>query len=515
MERNPNFTKEKADFIFNRIQSYYNKNAYVQTLYEINNNRELLGSVLNMGGQLKLNKIFSQSLVNVLLDYFEVDGDLNNFSKLFIENKTFIELHTDKQTFELLSQYNIQRESNPNFKSKEIYLNKNIEADNSEYEDDNIQISIRQISKTKKSKDIEEDFLNSIEKPSFHISLDDSQDSNGEVVLKSNVDKKAIHDDFFDSIRPPKVSSQKLNSSYQQISFDEIFGTNSSEEKNAITKERDVDNSIDSLRKQIFEIDSRIDPSISNPNVVEKKEFFENGYKTTQTIHKSGGKITELTIDNDVKYSDDNLKQNKKSKHRPKQKNISNNNQQHQSSNLRKENVQKAKNKRETKRNSNKNSLDIQKVAFIILLLVFLLISWKFIGALKSSSNSASNEVTTESTQKENQANQNVNDDSSETNQTQPAEEVKPKYILPSDEREITEEDMAKLTKAEMRLAINELFARHGWHFGQRGSVYEYFSKQEWYKPDLNMQSSVGAENKFSPLERKNLNILLTKFKQL
>lgn len=86
-------------------------------------------------------------------------------------------------------------------------------------------------------------------------------------------------------------------------------------------------------------------------------------------------------------------------------------------------------------------------------------------------------------------------------------------YLLPSDTKLLTKEDMATFDRNNLNLAINEMFARYGYDFGKSGKYYEYFKTKTWYQIDPNIKNSVQAENKFSEIEHKNLNFLL-KYKQ-
>lgn len=87
--------------------------------------------------------------------------------------------------------------------------------------------------------------------------------------------------------------------------------------------------------------------------------------------------------------------------------------------------------------------------------------------------------------------------------------EVKDEYFLPSDTKILTKENIQHLSKKEVKLAINELFARKGYDFGGSGQYYDYFSQKSWYQPDPSIKSPVEAEAKFSDIERKNLQLLV------
>lgn len=58
-------------------------------------------------------------------------------------------------------------------------------------------------------------------------------------------------------------------------------------------------------------------------------------------------------------------------------------------------------------------------------------------------------------------------------------------YILPdSDTRKLTRADLQGLSKEELRLARNEIFARHGMIFGV-ADLDAYFGEKSWYKPTV------------------------------
>ncbi len=562
MERNPNFTKEKADFVFNKIQKYFEQNAYRLALSEIISNRELLGSVLNIGSQLKLNKIFSQSVVNLMLDAFEVDGDLSRFNELFSQNQTVLELHTEQKTFELLNKYYNEKDSNPNFKSKtQHYDNKSVPPDDSIFpEEGAVQISIKSSSaKLPEAIDIERDFLDSIESPSFHHSplSEDEMKDDGEII-KSNIDTKAIHADFFDSIRPPNMSSSSIlpSDDYEQIAFDDKLLEPTQKEK--ITKEKSQvdafepisiektilgkkeDDTVQALRAKIQSIEAKASgkteeppqPSYTESIVKERREIVENGEVRTETINKSGGKVTEITLDNyefseyhAETESNEDKKSNKKSKKKKKQpadvEEIKKEIESLKAEKPRKKQPAKAQKQKKSQeqrpRRKRKRELNYPFIALIAV--VALLLLFGGYKAVSYFSNKAPN------TQSQKQPSENKPSDKDKDKQnpgsqagnqtTTPPAENKPKYILPTDEREITDADFEGMTKAQVRLALNEMFARHGWNFGKNGELYDYFSKQSWYKPDMSMTSTAAAEKKFNEFEKKNLHILKEKFNSM
>lgn len=77
-------------------------------------------------------------------------------------------------------------------------------------------------------------------------------------------------------------------------------------------------------------------------------------------------------------------------------------------------------------------------------------------------------------------------------------------YLLQeSDQKLIERKDLKGLSKEELRIARNEIYARHGFVFG-KGDLQEYFQNQSWYQPDENY-SDAGL----SELEHKNVHTIL------
>lgn len=78
-------------------------------------------------------------------------------------------------------------------------------------------------------------------------------------------------------------------------------------------------------------------------------------------------------------------------------------------------------------------------------------------------------------------------------------------YILPySDKKPITKNDLKNLSKKQLQLARNEIFARHGYVFGE--PFKSYFKSKSWYKED---SSFTGEPKQLSPLERHNIKTIL------
>ena len=61
-------------------------------------------------------------------------------------------------------------------------------------------------------------------------------------------------------------------------------------------------------------------------------------------------------------------------------------------------------------------------------------------------------------------------------------------YILPkSDKEKLTRADLEGLTKEQLRLARNEIYARHGMIFGV-DDLDKYFATKSWYKPTISFK---------------------------
>ncbi|MEH7304535.1 YARHG domain-containing protein [Neobacillus drentensis] len=69
-------------------------------------------------------------------------------------------------------------------------------------------------------------------------------------------------------------------------------------------------------------------------------------------------------------------------------------------------------------------------------------------------------------------------------------------HILPaSDKRVMSVEDIANLTKGQLRLARNEIYARHGYIFKSQ-DLQTYFSSKSWYHPDHSFDGSLNEVEK-------------------
>jgi uncharacterized membrane protein YvbJ len=82
-------------------------------------------------------------------------------------------------------------------------------------------------------------------------------------------------------------------------------------------------------------------------------------------------------------------------------------------------------------------------------------------------------------------------------------------YILPdSDKKFLSEGDIASLTKEELRLARNEIYARHGYVF-KSADLQKYFSSKPWY------HANPAYHNSLSKIEIKNSELLSARESQM
>ena len=81
-------------------------------------------------------------------------------------------------------------------------------------------------------------------------------------------------------------------------------------------------------------------------------------------------------------------------------------------------------------------------------------------------------------------------------------------YIFPeSNTRLLTADEVSSKTKAELRLARNEIFARHGAVFGV-DDLDEYFGAKSWYTPTISI-SDFYDQVEMSMIEEQNINLIL------
>lgn len=76
-------------------------------------------------------------------------------------------------------------------------------------------------------------------------------------------------------------------------------------------------------------------------------------------------------------------------------------------------------------------------------------------------------------------------------------------YILAdSSDKSISKSDIKSLSNYDLRIAINEIYARHGYTF-QAADLNDYFNNKDWYEPDSSLTDM--NDVKISKIEKKNL----------
>jgi hypothetical protein len=85
--------------------------------------------------------------------------------------------------------------------------------------------------------------------------------------------------------------------------------------------------------------------------------------------------------------------------------------------------------------------------------------------------------------------------------------DVSQDYILPdSDSKYYTKSELSSLSKSDLRIARNEIYARNGYIFKDE-TLKSYFQGKSWYKGTTNDQKAV--ESKFNKYEKKNRDIIV------
>lgn len=79
-------------------------------------------------------------------------------------------------------------------------------------------------------------------------------------------------------------------------------------------------------------------------------------------------------------------------------------------------------------------------------------------------------------------------------------------YLLPTDTRVIAESELYGMTREEVALARNEIYARHG-HIFTTPEYAEYFESKSWYTPDPNFDSLDASQ--LSEIELENIDVIV------
>lgn len=460
MDRNPLYTKERATFHFQKIEKYYKQEAYEQALEEIESNRDLLGAALNMGQQVTLTKILTNSLVNTLYDVFQVDGNIARFDKLYLAYKTQLELHAAPKSYNDFTKFFQEKDKSIEFKNKTHRLGKFIPPDESIYIDPIKEepVIVRVESKDQKAIDIEADFLASIGQPLFA-----PQDA----ILEINKERKD-KEDYLPSENKPKGNRELIPEANNIESLFEVK-TNSTQKSPVVTEF-----TVESIN--IVQEKNPIKPSTKPP------------VKESQTLEKS--RPNRNPVSDKALNSEKIAPSNQKSSNQPKSQ------------------------KKGTGKKKKRRKLSTFGIIVVTLTSALILYGGYYIYSSGIISDFFdSQEILNTDTEPE--APPIVTPEPEPMPEPEPEPEPALNYLLPSDTQELTYEDLEGLDAKETRLAVNEMFARKGWHFGFAGSNYDYFLSKDWYQPDENMTSPNQAEAQFSSIERANLQLLLEYEKSL
>ena len=91
--------------------------------------------------------------------------------------------------------------------------------------------------------------------------------------------------------------------------------------------------------------------------------------------------------------------------------------------------------------------------------------------------------------------------------QTPPAQDTSTgDYLFNSDTQYITEAFLNTQSQSQVRLILNEMYARHGYIFSSQQYI-DYFSSKSWYTPIYT--SDAEAESYFNAFEKENKNIII------
>lgn len=502
MERNSSFTKERALFYYEKVERYFKQHAYAQALSEIEHNRDLFGAILNIGKQLSLNKIYAQCVVNTMLDFYEVDGDITSFNSSYSTYRTMLEIHTSKDVYDLLSKYYTDGEKNENLKTKSKKLNVDVPTDYTEYVEpvSADTISFKSSGRTVNSDEIAKDFLDSIGTPLF--AAKDLQETVNKEAKDTYGARKSDFDYYVEngSQKTGSISDTIEIRNKKPISLESTqkFETAKVREVTKNTENIIATESVKQKRNEYLkDLDSipKLDLDFGNSDINNNSEALKRKPSNPpKEIHIDIPPTTASQAKEVV------AKQNK-----PK----SNNNKSAKS------------NSKKSQKNSKGNSKNKKhsKMPVLLIILLFAIISGAYFAYVNGIFDSLIKIPTIDSSEQnqvpEAEPNQVVPDEIPAIEEPEPTvtepETNTPdsEYILPSNTVILTNADLVGLDKKTVRLAINEIYARNGWGFEFGGTNYEYFKSKSWYSPDPNMTNSSEAAAKFNDTERRNLATLL------
>ena len=152
---------------------------------------------------------------------------------------------------------------------------------------------------------------------------------------------------------------------------------------------------------------------------------------------------------------------------------------------------------------SNHNNNNRGSSGFFIILGIIILIA--VIGFIVSTTNNSGNTNYSNNNNQSDTSNYSARDDTSAIEQKR--DDRSDEYILPySDSEYISYSDLSELTKEEVALARNEIFARRGRRFST-DSIREYFKSKSWYNPTYNPDEF--PESIFNMYEKENITTIV------
>lgn len=84
--------------------------------------------------------------------------------------------------------------------------------------------------------------------------------------------------------------------------------------------------------------------------------------------------------------------------------------------------------------------------------------------------------------------------------------------LIDASSRKLTEAEVAKMNKAELALARNAIYARHGYVY-KNAELGEFFSKQTWFKPNKTLKLE-DVKPLFTDIEVANINLIIAQEKK-
>lgn len=84
--------------------------------------------------------------------------------------------------------------------------------------------------------------------------------------------------------------------------------------------------------------------------------------------------------------------------------------------------------------------------------------------------------------------------------------------LIDASSRKLTQAEVAQMTKTELTLARNAIYARHGYVY-KHAELGEFFSKQPWFKPNKTLKLE-DVKPLFTETEVANINLILAQEKK-